>query len=133
MRLVYLSLLSLSALSFAAEAPLNPITTDIPVAKSQEAVVAGEIAMLDNLIDVTKQNLEMQTQLRDRIQEYQKLLAVYLQNENDKELLFKLVRVATAVSNTVKENHLTQIFDQEFLSELNVFANIGNKRGIPKP
>lgn len=133
MRLVYLLSLSLSALSFAAEAPLNPITTDVPVAKSQEAVVAGEIAMLDNLIAITKQNLEMQTQLRARIQEYQQLLAVYLNNENDKELLFKLVRVATAVSNTVKENHLTQIFDQEFLSELNVFANIGNKRGIPKP
>jgi len=133
MRLVYLSLLTLSTLSFAAEAPLNPITTDVPVAKSQEAVVAGEIVMLDHLIDITKENLEMQKQLRDHIHGYQQMLALYLKNENDKELLFKLVRVATAVSNTVRENHLTQIFDQEFLSELNVFANIGNKRGIPNP
>lgn len=133
MRLVYLSLICLSSLSFAADAPLNPITTDLPKAKSQEAVVAGEIGMLDNLIEVTKLNLEIQKKLRDQIVEYQQLLALYLKNENDKELLFKLVRVATSVSNSVKENHLTQIFDQEFLSELNVFAQIGNKRGIPKP
>jgi hypothetical protein len=123
----------MSAFSYAADAPLNPVTTDLPIAKSQDAVVAGEIAMLDNLIEVTKVNLDVQKKLREQIGDYQKLLALYLKNENDKELLFRLVRVATSVSNTVKENHLTQIFDQEFLSEINVFAQIGNKRGIPKP
>lgn len=133
MRLVYLSLVCMSAFSYAADAPLNPVTTDLPIAKSQDAVVAGEIAMLDNLIEVTKVNLDVQKKLREQIGDYQKLLALYLKNENDKELLFRLVRVATSVSNTVKENHLTQIFDQEFLSEINVFAQIGNKRGIPKP
>lgn len=133
MKLLTLSIISLSAISFASETPLKPITTDLPKAKSQEAVVAGELAMLDNLIEVTRLNLETQKKLREQIQEYQQMLALYLKNEQDKELLFKLVRVASSVSNAVKENHLSQIFDQEFLSELNVFAQIGNKRGIPKP
>lgn len=117
----------------AVDAQVKPITSDIPKGAPKEINVNSELSMLDNLIEVTQQNIDNQKKLRDLIRLYQTLQAQYLQNEDDKELLYKIVRVAYLASESVKENQLSQIFDPDFLKELNLFAQIAVKRGIPKP
>lgn len=117
---------------FAIDAQVKPITSDTPKG-AKEINVNNELSMLDNLIEVTQQSVDSQKKLRDLIRLYQTLQTQYLQNEDDKELLYKIVRVAYLASESIKENHLSQIFDPDFLKELNLFAQIAAKRGIPKP
>lgn len=119
--------------AYTAEVLTNPVTTDIPKAKQKDALVAEELAVLDRLIGTTQRNLEAQKKLREQIVAYQKLLGLYLQNEGDKELLFRVANSASIVNNTIQDNHLSQVFDADFLSELSLFAGIAEKRGIPRP
>ncbi len=106
---------------------------DAPKGSKKEKMVANELSILDNLIEVSEQNVETQKKLRDLIKKYQQLQSQYLQDEQNKEVLYKLVRVAYQASEIIKENHLSQVFDPDFLSELNLLAQIGQKRGIPSP
>jgi len=109
-----------------------------PIIQQQEFseekdVVGKQLVLLDQLIAVTQENLEKQKALQKAILEYQKLQDLYLQNPNDNEVLFCMVKVAHRLLEGIKANYLTQTFDKDFLSELTVFSQVANKRGIPKP
>lgn len=101
--------------------------------KDPEAMIGNEISRLDTLIQATELSLEGQKKLRVQIIEYQKLQEHYLSNTKDNELLLKLVKSAYRTLNTIKENHLTQTFDNDFIDELTVISKPATKRGIPKP
>ena len=101
--------------------------------KDPKALIGNEIARLDTLIQATEQSLEAQQKLRVQILEYQKLQDYYLQNPKDNELLLKLVKSAYRTLQTIKNNHLSQTFDSDFIDELTVFSQPATKRGIPKP
>lgn len=96
-------------------------------------LVANELAMLDSLISATKHNLETQKKLRSQIIEYQKAQAAYIMNPDDRDQLVKVIKQAYTVLETIKNNHLSQSFSQEFISELTLFAQVATKKGIPKP
>jgi len=106
----------------------------IPTAiKDPDALIGNEIVRLDTLIQATEQSLESQKKLRVQILEYKKLQELYLQNPKDNELLLKLVKSAYRTFQTIKNNHLTQTFDSDFIDELTVLSQPATKRGIPKP
>lgn len=111
----------------------NPMSPDLTTVKNPANLINHEISRLDNLIQATQQSLEGQKKLRERIMEYQKIQNLYLQNTNDNELLFQMVKSAYRTLSCVKENHLMQTLDTEFISELTKLAQIATKRGIPKP
>lgn len=115
---------------FARENSMSP---DLKTVKDPANLINHEISRLDNLIQATQQSLEGQKRLRDCIVEYQRIQNLYLQNTNDNELLFQMVKSAYRTLSSIKENHLTQTFDIEFISELTMLSQIATKRGIPKP
>lgn len=124
-------------LAFAAASSLditaeeNISTPDIP--KITEASIPKNPAKtLDDLIDSTQKILDNQKKIREQILTFQKLQDTY-QNNQDKELLVLMVKTAYKLLDNIKENHLTQAFDPDFLSELTVFAQVAAKRGIAKP
>jgi hypothetical protein len=126
--------LILPVMAFSLETPLNPSTSNIPPkVKDPAALIKNELAMLDNLIDVTKQNLENQKNLRQMIQQYMTIQEVYIKNPDDKEVLYRMVKVAHRTLDNIKQNHLTHLFDADFISELSLMSQIANKRSIPKP
>jgi hypothetical protein len=107
---------------------------DIPSPiKDPAALIGNEIARLDTLIQATELSLEGQKKLRVQIVEYQKLQDIYFKNPQDNELLFKVIKSAYRTLQTIKENHLTQTFDADFIDELTVLSQPATKRGIPKP
>ena len=79
--------------------------------------------------DRTKTDLEA---LRQQIQVYQKRQEEYLQRPDDKELLFKMSKNADEIINQAKATHLTDSLDAEFLSEVNMLAQIYRKLSLPK-
>lgn len=122
-----ISLLLLLVLSFQSQA-------DIPTSiKDPAALIGDEIARLDTLIQATEQSLEGQKKLRLLIVEYQKVQDIYLKNTKDNDLLFKVVKSAHRVLQSIKENNLLHTFDSEFIDELTILSQPATKRGIPKP
>ncbi len=133
MRYVLITLLvSFSNLCMGNEATLKPITNDLPKMRSMDEIVSSELSRLDNLIVMTQQNLQNQLALRTLLEQYQQIQAQHLQNDQDIEILFKLVKMAQRLFESIKQNHLTHLFEQDFLSELALFSQIANKRGIPR-
>jgi len=104
---------------------INPTTTDLP--KLQQAATNKELAQLDDLITATQRSLEQLNNLKSILTKYQEAQAVYLQNENNVELLYKMIKLAHKALAIIQENHLSQSFDTAFLNELTLFAQMANK------
>jgi len=92
----------------------------------------GELASLEALIQVTEHNIELQKTLRTQLAEFIKLKEIFIKTPDDKELLFRVAKLAKQAVDLIKEDHLTSTFEPQFLSELNLFANLASKRGIPR-
>jgi hypothetical protein len=111
----------------------NPTLPNLSYIKDPAELLNNEIERLDTLIQATQQSLENQKALRASIVEYQKIQNLYLQNTQDNELLFHLIKNAHYLLESIKENHLLHTFDSDFLSELTLLSQAANKRGMPKP
>lgn len=111
----------------------NPLVPDFSAIKDPAELVKSEISRLDTLIAATAKSLEGQNKLRSYICEYQDIHEAYLRHPNDNEILYRMVKSAHKVLETIKQNHLIHTFDTDFLSELTVLSQFSNKKGIPKP
>lgn len=107
---------------------------DIPSSiKDPDALIGNEISRLVTLIQATELSLEGQKKLHKQVLEYQKLQEQFLKNPKDNDLLLKVVKSAYRTLQTIKENHLEQNFDADFIDELTVLSQPATKRGIPRP
>ena len=88
----------------------------------------GELADLDFLIAGTEKSLARQKELRERIVRFQELKALSMEDRDNYELLFKLSKSAFVLLETIKQEHLTQIFDPAFISELSLLSKPAAKR-----
>lgn len=100
--------------------------------RDPEELLNTEISRIDTLILATQQSLEGQKKLRELVAEYKKTQETYLKHPQDNDLLLKLVKSAHRTLEAIKENHLIQTFDPEFINELTVLSQAASKRGIPK-
>lgn len=118
----FLTLFLVTAFSsgMATESPINPITEALP--KSFEISINKSTEALENLIAVTRQNLQEQLALTDLILQYRKEQALFLENTDNKEQLFKAAKLAKSILVTIKDEQLLQVFDVDFVSELTLFA-----------
>src|SRR5262249_55764715 len=117
----------------AAAIAYTPVAPALPAALDPSPQAANELQALDRLIDATQKNLEKQRALRVAIADYLKLQDLYLKNDQDKELMFRMVKNAHRILESIKENHLVHLFNADFISELTLFSQIAVKKGIPKP
>src|ERR1700733_12265043 len=85
-------------------------------------LAAHELARLNLLIEATERSLQQQKRLRENLQEYQKLQVQYLQQPEDNELLYQLIKTAYVLLESIKGLHLETCFEPEFLSELTILA-----------
>ncbi len=92
-----------------------------------------ELASLNNLVEATQLSLDNQKELRILLLDYQKAHDSYMNYPDNNDLLFPLVKTAHKLYQSIKDNHLTQTFSQDFLNDLAVFSQVAQKRGIPKP
>lgn len=122
MRLHYLLPLFILAAPLQAK---NPVQVSLPTPPEN-----GEI---DNLIAATEQKLRDFQELKQHLQKYQLLEQAYMNDPDNKELLMKLIREASRTMRLIQEYQLTDTFPPKFMKELALFANVGNKRGVPRP
>lgn len=101
--------------------------------KDPKELLDSQIAMLDDLIEMTTQTLQNEQKLKSLILQYQQIQEEYIKNPKDKEQIVKMVRMADQILRKMEEAHLITQFDPDFISELAFFSKIANKKGIPKP
>lgn len=103
-----------------AFAALNPVTTDLPPSTQ----LSPELMLLDDLIVVTEQNLAVQKELRKDIQAYQLQKKRFVKNMDNHDIAYDMVQRAHDIAETINENHLTQMFSPEFISELSFISQM---------
>lgn len=101
--------------------------------KDPSQLINNELRRLDTLIQATEQSLEGQKKLKELIIQYQNIQDQFLNDTQNNDLLFQLVKSAYRALQSINENHLIHTFDPEFISELTTLSQIATKRGIPKP
>jgi hypothetical protein len=107
--------------------PPGPLTL-----KDPKEIISIQLKSLDHLIDMTKLTLENMEQLRTAITNYQTIQNLYLNRTSDKELLYRMTKMADQLLKEIKAANLSHAFDVEFLSELNLLAKIYRKNELPK-
>lgn len=127
MKAFYTFLMLCVATSLYTNDGIHPITNDLPFVDELDPKRESEMAKLDQLIAATRIGLESQLRLRDLLLEYLQVQKIYMENTKDKQNGFRMVRKAGEVFERIQENHLTHLFDPEFLSEIAFFAGIANK------
>ena len=110
---------------------INPITNDLP--PKLDNIEQNVVAHLDNIIEATKTSLDEQTRLKQNILHYQKLQTSYINNPDDRVVLYNLVRSANQIQETIESNQLSYAFETEFLKELALFSRIAKKVSMPRP
>jgi hypothetical protein len=118
---------------FANSALINPTTPDLPPQILQKESGLTELARLDHLIEATTKSLDNQRKLREILIEYKQVEKLYLKNPEDKNLLFRFIKMAYQLLNSIKDNHLEHTFSPEFINELTLLSQIANKKGTSKP
>jgi hypothetical protein len=105
-----------------------------PLAATESSqAVSQEIERIEDLIDVSKQNVSVLTQLKASIEKYQLLQSRYMQNQDNNDLLYQMIKEAYSILETIKKYQLASLFDPAFISELTLVSKPAAKLGLPKP
>lgn len=113
-------ILLLICFSLESSEPSNPEKSD-------------ELTTIETLIASTKRSLVLQESIRNDLIEYQKVNQSFLKKPNDNELLFQNLKLADLLFTKIKNAHLTENFNIDFIKELTLFSDIAAKSGVSKP
>lgn len=92
-----------------------------------------EVVMVDSLIECAQNNLNTLTALKDKILQYEAEQNRYMQDPQNTEALYKMIKLAHLILENIKSSQLTPLFEPSFLSELTIVSKPAAKLGIPKP
>jgi hypothetical protein len=95
--------------------------------------LAPELSAINNLIDITKKNVETQEKIKEQIISYQKVNKEFLKQPENEELLYQTIICADRLLDDINHAYITQIFSPEFLKELKLFSQIAKNQGVRKP
>jgi cell fate (sporulation/competence/biofilm development) regulator YlbF (YheA/YmcA/DUF963 family) len=112
-----------------AQEPFRPLTKDRPAQVKTMPLGIRELETLDNYISVMEKNLEQSQKLKSDIEKYLILQERFAHKQGDKDLCFKMVKAAQQIMKKIEEQHLSHVFDSEFLKELSFFSQLASKRG----
>lgn len=130
---LFLLALCLGGALHAAPVPIQPMTRDLPPAQLPGGEGEGSLTTLDRLIAATEQTLSAEKQIRQMVVEYNTTKVQYLQNQQNRELIVRMVKMAKSLLDAIQMNYLSDAFDTEFMQELSFFAQIASKKTLPKP
>jgi hypothetical protein len=130
---IYIGLLFCFSAMVLCSSLIEAAPADLPQVSDASSNVSVELQTLDHIISMTKENLTAQKVVKQKVQYYYRLQQAYLANPDDRELLFRMVKTSFKLLEIINNNHLQHAFSDDFLHELDVFAQVAVKRGIPRP
>ena len=118
-------------LAFLAISPLAALE-HLPQISDASSDVDHELSELNALITVTEEMLTAEKKVRFQVEEYSRLRQLYLRDGDDRELLFRIIKAAYTLRETIHHHHLDHAFSKSFIEELDLFAQVANKRSLPR-
>ncbi len=91
------------------------------------------IRQLNDLIEVTESSLVKLRELRQQFLDYATIKASYLQQQQNKEQILRMVKAAGRLQKTIQAQNLTHTFDPEIIKELAFFSQVASKKGLARP
>ncbi|MBA3602863.1 MAG: hypothetical protein H0W50_04315 [Parachlamydiaceae bacterium] len=128
-QLLYLALAMLAPIQWANAAQDLP-SLEIAGIKDPKKIINLQLKSLDRLRSMTKMTLEKINTLHAGIGNYQMIQDLYLQQPKDKEVLFKMTKMASNLLQEIKSAHLQHAIDPEFMKELKMFEKIYKKNEL---
>ncbi len=99
--------------------------------KDPKMIINLQLRSLDQLRLMTKMTLEKINELYAGIGNYQMIQELYLQQPKDKEVLFKMTKMASNLLKDIKSANLQHAIDPDFMKELKLFEKIYKKNELP--
>jgi hypothetical protein len=93
------------------------------------AAPQDEIEVLEELIHVTKTNLEGQESLLKKMGEFKKAREAFLIDPESGKLATALVKRAMQLQLLLEREHLSHLFSSDFLTELAFYNQVGKQLG----
>lgn len=124
--------LTMLAPTLAIQAAQDLPTMEAPGLKDPKEIIGLQLKSIDHLMNLTKETYQTLEQLHKGIVNYQTVQNLYLDRPSDKELLYRMTKMANLLLKEIKRANLTHAFDPEFISELSMLANIYQKHELPK-
>lgn len=124
-------------LAFAMITPFQSAKTaqDLPSIESAglkdpKEIINLQLRSLDRLSSMTKKTLDNINELSTAIGKYQMIQEIYLQKPKDKEVLFRMAKMASNLLKKIKSSNLQHAIDPEFMKELKLFEKIYKKNEL---
>lgn len=95
-------------------------------------LINKELTKIEDLIEVSKQNIQVLSSLKISIEKYQQLQSQYMQNPENNDLLFQMIKEAHVILDSIRKSQLLPLFDSAFISELTVMSKPLSKKNPPK-
>lgn len=121
---------------FNLQSAENP-TLQVPQSSLNEEDLAienkDEIKILEQLIQTTEKQLEMQKRLKTLMVEFKNQQEQFVQGDQTKAHASQMVRTARQIYELIAINHIDYLFPKSYLEELAFFSSIAGKNKISKP
>ncbi len=98
--------------------------------KDPKEIINLQLKSLDRLRLMTKLTLEKINEIYAAIVKYQMIQEVYLQRPKDKEVLFRMAKMASHLLKEINSANLQHAIDPDFIKELKLFDKIYKKNEI---
>lgn len=95
--------------------------------------LSKEIDLVGDMIASAENAIKNLQSLQSDLKKYQAIRKVCLENPDDNESLYKMIKLAQSILDQIKIAQLTTVFEPSFLSELTIVSKPASKLGIPKP
>ncbi len=92
-----------------------------------------EIKMIEQMIDATSRQLEMQKHLKEMILQFNQLRKEFIEGNQTKKHTASMVRTARQIYEIMMANHLDHLFAKDYLEELTFFSSIAGKNSVARP
>jgi hypothetical protein len=126
--LLFLCMISLRlyALDLPPDAPTSPL-------KSPKEIIDIQLKALDLLHQRTAQTLQQIEELKNQTADYKRIQEQYLDDIENRRLLASMLHAADNLLQGIKNAHMADLFEPEFLSELTTLTQLQKKMSLPPP
>lgn len=92
-----------------------------------------ELEAIERLMSLTEQQLQAQKELKDHVVLFKAQQDAFFNGTQTKEHVSRMVTTASDILKIIEAHNYRHLFSLLYLQEIEMFANIANKKGPARP
>lgn len=102
------------------------------IANEPSPLAEDEIKRLEDWIQITEEQLELQKKLKKLMIEFRLQKDQFTSGNENKSFIANMIKTAKEIFILIRQAHIEHLFPSDYLKELALFKSIGEKKQ-PKP